>query len=247
VAPIQRCGGTQASSETRRFNQAWLIRLFRQSVNRLTRRGIRLPARRRVAQERPWQPLWVSENWHTFEALVLTQNLWLSSQPFARVLRGGDLLVRRQALLSARQARQAHLKEAAMSHSNEGTDPSAGELVSQISAQVSRLVRDELRLAQVELSQKGKKAGAGAALFAGAGLLGWLGAGAVAAAAILGLANGVAAWLAALIVGVALLVIGGIAALLGKREVTQATPPVPQEAAQGIRSDIETVKGRVHR
>ena len=49
---------------------------------------------------------------------------------------------------------------------------SVGGLVSDMSAQVSRLVRDELQLAQADLQQKGKKAGAGAGLFGGAAVLG---------------------------------------------------------------------------
>jgi hypothetical protein len=47
----------------------------------------------------------------------------------------------------------------------------AGDLVKDLSEQVSRLVRDELNLAQVEMTAKGKRAGAGAGLLGGSGLL----------------------------------------------------------------------------
>ena len=43
-------------------------------------------------------------------------------------------------------------------------DRSAGDLVKDLSEQVSRLVRDELKLAQVEMTAKGKRAGAGAGM-----------------------------------------------------------------------------------
>jgi uncharacterized membrane protein YqjE len=122
------------------------------------------------------------------------------------------------------------------------SDASVGELVSRVSEQTSRLIRDELRLAQAELTEKGKRAGIGAGLFGGAGVFGFYGLGALIACAILGLANAVSAWLAALIVAVVLFVIAGIAALVGKKEVSQATPVVPQEAVAGLKQDINTLK-----
>jgi hypothetical protein len=127
------------------------------------------------------------------------------------------------------------------------TDASLGELVSRMSEQTSRLIRDELRLAQAEMSAKGKKAGIGAGLFGGAGLIGLFGIGCFVTAAILGLANVVDAWLAALIIGAALVVIAGIAALIGKREIGQATPPIPQESVHGLKLDVQTLKPGAHR
>jgi MFS family permease len=129
-------------------------------------------------------------------------------------------------------------------------DPGAAsiaDLVSRASEQLSTLVRDEIRLAQAELKQKGRRAGLGAGLFGGAGLIAWFGIGALVAAAILGLANAVAPWLAAVIVGVVLLLIAGVAALLGKKEISQATPAVPEQAVSSIRQDVNVVKGSVRR
>jgi uncharacterized membrane protein YqjE len=125
--------------------------------------------------------------------------------------------------------------------------PSAGELASRISEQVSRLVRDELRVAQAELTAKGKKAGVAAGLFSGAGLIALYGVAAFVAAAILGLAGPVPDWAAALIVGAALLAVAGVAAVVGGREVARATPPLPQEAVAGLKEDIQTVKEGVRR
>jgi len=127
-----------------------------------------------------------------------------------------------------------------------GSDQSTGDLVSQLTEQTSRLIRDELRLAQLELTAKGKRAGAGAGLFGGAGVLALYGFACFIAAAVLGLAGPVPDWLAALIVGVVLFAIAGIAALIGKREVSAATPPIPQEAVEGLKADAQTLKPRSH-
>lgn len=121
-------------------------------------------------------------------------------------------------------------------------EASVADLLSRIPAQTSRLVRDEIRLAQAELTQKGKRAGLGVGLFGGAGVFAVYGIGALVAAAILGLATALDGWLAALIVAAALFAIAGIAALVGKSNVSQATPLIPQEAVAGVKTDIDTLK-----
>ena len=122
------------------------------------------------------------------------------------------------------------------------SDASLGELITRVSEQTSRLIRDELRLAQAELAEKGKRAGLGAGLFGGAGVFAVYGLGCLVAAAILGLAGPVKDWLAALIVGAVLFAVAGVAALVGKKNVSQATPPMPTEAVAGIKQDIDTLK-----
>jgi membrane protein len=54
-------------------------------------------------------------------------------------------------------------------------------------------------------------------------------------------------WLAALIVGVALIVCAAIAALAGRSEVKKATPPMPSQAADSVKADIEQIKESAHR
>ena len=126
-------------------------------------------------------------------------------------------------------------------------DRSAGDLVKDLSEQVSRLVRDELKLAQVEMTAKGKRAGAGAGLLGGGGLLALYGAGCLLAAAIIGLARVVPAWLAALIAGVVVLAVAGVAALLGRGQLRNAAPPVPQQAVGSVQADVAEVKERARR
>jgi len=125
-------------------------------------------------------------------------------------------------------------------------DRSVGELVSDLTDEVKRLVRDEMRLAVFELQRKGKKLGLGAGLFGAAGVFALFGGGTLVAAAVLALALVVPGWLAAVLVAAALFLVAGIAAMIGKKEVTQGVPPVPEEAVDGVRGDVEAVKQGVH-
>jgi uncharacterized membrane protein YqjE len=127
------------------------------------------------------------------------------------------------------------------------SERSVGELVQELSQQTATLVRQEMRLAQVELQEKGKRAGIGAGMFGGAGVVALYGVGAVLAAVIMLVATAIEPWVSALIVGVVLLAIAGILALLGRRQVEQATPPKPERAMESVQDDVEHVKERVRR
>jgi len=124
---------------------------------------------------------------------------------------------------------------------------STAELVSRLSEQTSRLAREEIRLAVSELQAKGKRVGVGAGLFGGAGVLAWFGGLSLVAGIVLLLATVLEAWLAAFIVAACLFVIAGILALTGRKQVQQGTPPVPEEAIEGVKQDIATVSERAHR
>jgi Putative Actinobacterial Holin-X, holin superfamily III len=124
---------------------------------------------------------------------------------------------------------------------------STGELVQQVAAQVSLLVRDELKLAQLEMTRKGKQAGTGIGMIGGGGLVAVYGVGCLVACAIIGISHVLTAWLAALIVGAALLAVAGLAAAAGAGRIKKATPPVPSEAVDSVKADIEEVKEKVHR
>jgi hypothetical protein len=135
---------------------------------------------------------------------------------------------------------------------NAGSEPatgehSAAELIKQVTEQTSVLIRDELKLAQLEMTRKGKQAGLGAGMLGGGGLVALYGLGCLIACAIIALSLVIQAWLAALIVGVALLVVAGVAALAGKARLRRATPPVPEETVSSIKSDVAEIKERAHR
>jgi uncharacterized membrane protein YqjE len=123
-------------------------------------------------------------------------------------------------------------------------DEPIGALVHRLSEQIPELVRSELRLAQVELAQKGKKAGLGVGLLSVAGLLAFFAFGTLVATAVMALALVLPYWLSALIVAVVLLAAAGAAALVGKKEVQQATPAAPERTMAGVQKDKAAMKGQ---
>jgi hypothetical protein len=133
-------------------------------------------------------------------------------------------------------------------HTPPSNEPaSTAQLLSRLTNQSSDLVRHEVALAKVELAEKAKGVGIGAGVFGVAGLLGFFGVATLVAAAVLAVAEGLPPWLAALIVGVAILGLAGLAALLGKQKVSAATPPVPTEAIENVKLDLAEVKEARHR
>ena len=126
----------------------------------------------------------------------------------------------------------------------EGTE-TTGALIGRAGEQLSTLVRTEMELARAELKETVDHAVRGASFFGAAGVLALYAGGVLIATAILALALVLDAWLAALIVGVVLLAAAGIAALVGKKQVDQATPAAPA-VKDNVKRDLETVqrKGR---
>jgi uncharacterized membrane protein YqjE len=116
-----------------------------------------------------------------------------------------------------------------------------GELVKDLASQTSTLVRQEIQLAQAEVTQKGKLAGKGAGMLAGAAVAALLGLGALTALVIVALDGALALWLAALIVTVLWLAVAGALAIAGKKALESATPPVPQ-TVETVKEDIQWAK-----
>jgi uncharacterized membrane protein YqjE len=123
-------------------------------------------------------------------------------------------------------------------------DRPIADLLRDLSDQTTTLVRKEIELAKLELAEKGKKAAAGAGMFGGAGLFGVFAFGALTACIVLALATALDAWLAALIVAVVYGAIAAVLALRGRTQVRQATPPVPEQAVDSTKEDLEWVRTR---
>jgi nitrate/nitrite transporter NarK len=117
-----------------------------------------------------------------------------------------------------------------------------GELFKQLSEEMSTLVRQELRLAQAEMTEKGKRAGIGAGIFGGAGLIGVMALGTLTACVVAALAEAMDVWLAALIVTVVYAAIAGVLALQGRERIQQATPPVPEQTVETVKEDVQWAK-----
>ncbi|MEV3861460.1 phage holin family protein [Streptomyces sp. NPDC050095] len=122
-----------------------------------------------------------------------------------------------------------------------------GALVQQASHQLTELVRGELRLAQAEMAQKGRRYGKGGGLFGGAGVVGFLTLQALVAAAIAGLAVALPVWAAALIVTAVLGVIAAVMTASGKREFGKAAPPTPEQTIANVKADVAEIKESAHR
>lgn len=143
----------------------------------------------------------------------------------------------------AQRAREPKHAHALPDPVTEPQDASLGTLVSELSTQIPELIRSEMRLAQAEVAQKGKRAGIGIGMFSVAGLMGFFGFGVLLATFVLLLDLVLPAWAAALIVAVVLFVIAGVAALLGKKKVSEVGSPTPERAMSGLKQDLATVKG----
>ena len=122
-------------------------------------------------------------------------------------------------------------------------EQSTGDLVKQLTQQVSTLVRQEDELAKVEMTDKGKKAGVGIGMFGGAGVAALLGLGTLTAFLILVLDLAMPAWAAALIVGVIWAAVAGVLALQGREKVKEVGTPLPEETTESVKEDVEWLKG----
>lgn len=124
---------------------------------------------------------------------------------------------------------------------------STAQLVHQLTEHATTLVKQEIRLAQLEMAVKAKRAGVGIGALAVTAVLGLYLGGALVAAAILGLATALDGWLAALIVSGALLLPMVALALVGKSQLSRAVPPAPQQAIASTRDDVSAIKKAARR
>ena len=108
-----------------------------------------------------------------------------------------------------------------------------GQLVSDVSTDLSQIMRGQLELAKAEIKQDVSHAGKGAGMFAGAGVLALYGLGLL----LLGLAGVIAIWLSwwagLLIVAAVLFLVAGILALIGKKQITQVKGKPEKAIDQG--------------
>lgn len=123
---------------------------------------------------------------------------------------------------------------------------STADLVAQAAQQISTLVRDELALAKLEMTEKGKRAGLGGGLLGGAAVLGLYGLGLLLILAVILLHLVWPLWLSVLVVTLVVFLIAGVVAAVGRRQLRSAAPPVPHDAIAGVAADVQTVKTAAH-
>jgi uncharacterized membrane protein YqjE len=129
-------------------------------------------------------------------------------------------------------------------HGSDPREQSIGELVKDLASETSTLVRQEIDLAKAEMTERGKRAGKGAGMLAGAALVGLLAAGALTACLIAALDLAMATWLAALVVTVVFGAIAAVLAMTGRKQIQEAAPPVPEQAIDSVKEDVQWAKTR---
>ncbi|MGV9557295.1 phage holin family protein [Streptomyces sp. NPDC003522] len=122
-----------------------------------------------------------------------------------------------------------------------------GELVQRASQQLTDLVRGEMKLAQAEMKEKGKRYGKGGGLFGAAGVVGFLTLQALVATAIAALAVPLPVWAAALIVTAVLGAITAVLVLAGKNQVKQGAPLTPEKTIDSVKADVAEIKESAQR
>jgi len=123
-------------------------------------------------------------------------------------------------------------------------DRPIGEIASELTRDLSLLVRQELELAKAEMAQKGKVAAPGLEMLGAAGAVGLMAAGALTACSVLVLAIFLAEWLAALVVGVVLAAAAYLLVKRGKEQVGKAGAPIPEQTIETVKEDVKWAKTR---
>lgn len=124
---------------------------------------------------------------------------------------------------------------------------SVGELVGQATEQLSQLVRQEVRLAKEELTEKGRRAGRGGGLLGAAGAVAYVGLMALAGTGVAALSLALPVWASALIVAAVLFVVASMLGAVGRGQLRRATPPLPERTLNSVRADVDEIKERAHR
>jgi uncharacterized membrane protein YqjE len=121
-------------------------------------------------------------------------------------------------------------------------EESVGELLGQLSSDISTLVRQEIALARVEMSEKGKTIGKGVGMLGGASVAGLAMLGALTTTLIALLAQAMDVWIAALIVTVLWGVVAAVLVQLGRKQLKEAAPPKPEQTIETIKEDVQWAK-----
>ena len=116
-------------------------------------------------------------------------------------------------------------------------------LLRDLVAEVRRLISAEFALFKAEMTAKAKEAGVGVGLLVAALVFLFFAFGTLVTTAVLAFALIVPAWLAALIVAGILLVIAGIAILIGVVSLKRVPPVIPEETVESLREDVQALKG----
>jgi uncharacterized membrane protein YqjE len=125
------------------------------------------------------------------------------------------------------------------------SDRPVGELMGQLARETTMLMRQELELAKAEMREKGKEAGVGAGMLGGGAVAALLALGSLTAFAILVLSTFLPEWAAALVVTIVWGVVAAVLAMRGKERVQEVGAPVPEQAIDSTKEDVQWAKTRM--
>lgn len=120
---------------------------------------------------------------------------------------------------------------------------SLGDIVSDVTQNLTTLIRQEMDLAKTEMKQEVAKVGKGAGLLGGAGLAGWFLLLFASLTLMYGLNEFMPIWVAALIVTALWAVVAAVLALTGKKAIKEANPQLP-ETQQTLKEDVQWAKAQ---
>lgn len=124
---------------------------------------------------------------------------------------------------------------------DEVSETSVGDIIGNISNDLSTLFRQEVELAKVELKAEASKAGKAAGFLGAAGFAGYLTVVLLSFALVFALSNVMDAGWAALIVAVIWGIVGAVLYLNGRKKL-QAVDPVPHQTVDTIKEDAKWLK-----
>jgi uncharacterized membrane protein YqjE len=124
-----------------------------------------------------------------------------------------------------------------------GDDRSLGQIVSDVTQDITTLIRQEMDLAKTELKQEMSKAGKGAGLLGGAGVAGYFVLLFLSVTLMYALNEAMDAWLAALIVTALWAVVAAVLAMVGKKSLDKSNPQLPK-TQQTLKEDVQWAKAQ---
>ena len=123
----------------------------------------------------------------------------------------------------------------------EREDRSIGELFAELSQKTTTLLRQEIQLAKVEMSQKASRVGKNVGFLLIGGVVAYTGLLAVVAAGIILLGQVIAYWLSAAMIGVVIAAVGAVLIVKGANTLRQEDPS-PRETVETLQEDKEWLK-----
>jgi uncharacterized membrane protein YqjE len=126
----------------------------------------------------------------------------------------------------------------------QGTDErSLGQVVSDLGTDLSTLMKQEVQLAKVELKDEVAKVGKGAGMLGGAGFAGWFVLLFLSLALTFLLDNWLPVEVAALITAGVWAAVAAVLALVGRKELRQANPQLPQ-TQESLKEDVQWARAQ---